>query len=54
MNTELKNKIACYSKRGKNWEVVIGLYSTTPHKTFKTGKEAEAYVAEYNKGIKIP
>jgi hypothetical protein len=49
--TELKNKIACYSKRGKKWEVVIGLYSTTPHKIFNTGKEAEAYVAEYNRNI---
>jgi hypothetical protein len=52
-NLELKNRIACYSKRGKKWEVVIGLYSTTTHSTFSTAKEAEAFVCEYNRKIQV-
>lgn len=50
-NIGLKNKIACYSKRGKKWEVVIGIYSTTTHAIFDSAKEAESFVAEYNRKI---
>ena len=47
-NSELRNKIACYSFDGKTAEVVIGLYSKTVVKTFSNIKDAEKYVSEYN------